>query len=236
MRIWPNIVWSTSKMPPFHGNCSKIKTISHKNESQVFTKTPANTAQYWQMFQNQDYFAWKLNSCCRKNAGEYGPILDKAHLECCHFTAKDPESRLFRMKIKVRFHHSLMRIWPNVERNASRLYFAANHTEPRLFRMEMKVRFHYSRIRIWPNVGRNAYSMLPLIALQMIQNQDHFSWKLKYDWTIDLCEHGPIWDEKYLECCHFTAMIQNVPKSRPFRMETKVRFDYLRMRIWTNIG
>ena len=138
MRIWPNIVWSASKMPPFHGNCSKINTISHKNESQVFTKTPANTAQYWQMFQNQDYFTWKLNSCCCKNAGEYGPILDEAHPECCHFTAKDPESRLFRMKIKVRFHHSLMRIWPNVERNASRLYFAANHTEPRLFRMEMK--------------------------------------------------------------------------------------------------
>ena len=176
MRIWPNIVWSASKMPPFHGNCSKIKTISHKNESQVFTKTPANTAQYWQMFQNQDYFAWKLNSCCRKNAGEYGPILDEAHLECCHFTAKDPESRLFRMKIKVRFHHSLMRIWPDVERNASRLYFAANHTEPRLFRMEMKVRFDYSRMGIWSRTVWNA-ATISTLSRGMIQNQDQFAWK-----------------------------------------------------------
>ena len=176
MRIWPNIVWSASKMPPFHGNCSKIKTISHKNESQVFTKTPANTAQYWQMFQNQDYFTCKLNSCCRKNAGEYGPILDEVHLECCHFTAKDPESRLFRMKIKVRFHHSLMRIWPDVERNASRLYFAANHTEPRLFRMEMKVRFDYSRMGIWSRTVWNA-ATISTLSRGMIQNQDQFAWK-----------------------------------------------------------
>ena len=53
--------------------------------------------------------------------------------------------------------------------------FAWNDPKSRPIRMKIKLRFHYSRMRIWPNVGRNAYSMLPLIALQMIQNQDHFS-------------------------------------------------------------
>ena len=105
MLIWPNIGWSASRMLPFHGNCSKIKTFSHIIDEEhlecyhftvtvqkprlfrikVKVKFSQKRRRIWPNIVLSSYKMLPFHGNCSK-IKTFSHKIDEEHLECFQFT------------------------------------------------------------------------------------------------------------------------------------------------------